>query len=86
MKLPAEFSDLQGLADSFAISDDAVRGERVESASLAELRDLVDTVWPRMAAINGYLDDHDDESACLLGSLAEAACEVQLEIGPPQVQ
>lgn len=83
MNLPAEFSDLQELANSFAISDDKIRDERVSSASSTDLRQLVDRVWPRMDAINAYLDDHDDEPACLLGSLAEAVCEVQLKIGPP---
>ena len=83
MQLPEEFSDLQDLADSFAMSDDVKRGERVEAASPSELRELVDRVWPRMGAINAYLDEHDDEPACLLGTLAEAACEVQIEIGSP---
>jgi hypothetical protein len=83
MKLPNDFADLQELADSFAISDDVKRGDRVASVSPEELRRLVDTVWPRMNAINAYLDNHDDEPACLLGSLAETACEVQLQIGSP---
>jgi hypothetical protein len=83
MKLPDEFSDLQDLADSFAISDDVKRVEHIESASPAELRRLVDSVWPRMGAINAYLDEHDDEPACLLGCLAEATCEVQMDIGGP---
>jgi hypothetical protein len=80
-KLPVEFSDLQDLADLFAISDDLKRSERTEAASIVERRRLVDTVWPRFAAINGYLDSHDDDSAHLLGRLAEAACEVAIEIG-----
>jgi hypothetical protein len=83
MNLPVEFSDLQDLADSFAISDDLLRGQRIESATLADQRRLVDTVWPRMASINAYLDDHSDEPACLLGRLAETTCEVELEIGRP---
>jgi hypothetical protein len=83
-KLPAEFSDLQGLVDLFAISDDVRRGESTEAASLPERRRLVDTVWPRLEAINKYLDGHDDDSAHLLGRLAEAACEVAIEIGRPR--
>jgi hypothetical protein len=82
-KLPAEFSDLQDLADLFAISDDLKRGENTDAASVTERRRLVDTVWPRFDAINEYLDGHDDDSAHLLGRLAEAACEVAIEIGHP---
>jgi hypothetical protein len=80
-KLPVEFSDLQGLADLFAISDDSKRGEGTNAASMVERRRLVDTIWPRLGAINRYLDGHDDDSAHLLGRLAEAACEVAIEIG-----
>jgi hypothetical protein len=29
-----------------------------------------------LAAVNGYLDNHDDDSAHLLGRLAEAAIEI----------
>jgi hypothetical protein len=83
IKLPVEFSNLQELADSFAISDDLMRSQRIEKASTEELRQLVDAVWPRLASINDYLDGHNDESACLLGSLAEIACEAQLSIGSP---
>jgi hypothetical protein len=82
-KPPVEFSDLQYLADSFAVSDDVKRGERMDATSIIERRRLVDTVWPRLNAINGYLDNHDDDAAHLLGRLAEAACEVAIEIGRP---
>jgi hypothetical protein len=82
-RLPAEFSDLQDLADLFAISDDLKRGESAGATSAIERRRLVDTVWPRLDAINKYLDGHDDDSAHLLGRLTEAACEVAIEIGQP---
>ena len=82
-KLPTEFSDLQSLADLFAISDDLKRNQSADAAPVSEQRRLVDTVWPRLDAINEYLDDHDDDSAHLLGRLAEAACEVAIEIGQP---
>jgi hypothetical protein len=81
-KLPIEFSDLQDLADMFAISDDLNRTGQTGTASVADQRRLVDAVWPRLGAINKYLDGHDD-SAHLLGRLAEAACEVAIEIGEP---
>jgi hypothetical protein len=83
-KLPAEFSDLQQLADRFAVSDDVDRDATTTSASDEERRLLVDTISPRFDAINAYLDHHDDEPAHLLGRLAEAACEVSIEIGPPK--
>jgi hypothetical protein len=83
-KLPVEFSDLQDLADLFAISDDVKRSQNTEAAALPEQRRLVDTVWPRLEAINKYLDAHDDDSAHLLGRLAEAACEVAIKSGQPQ--
>jgi hypothetical protein len=82
-KLPAEFSDLQDLADLFAISDDLSRAGQAGAATMVDQRRLVDTIWPRLGAINRYLDGHDDDSAHLLGRLAEAACEVAIEIGEP---
>jgi hypothetical protein len=82
-KLPAEFSDLQDLADLFAAGDDLKRGENIDAASVAEQRRLVDTLWSRFDAINEYLDGHDDDRAHLLGRLAEAACEVAIKIGQP---
>jgi hypothetical protein len=83
VKLPPEFSDLQDLADLFAVGDDLKRGNQANGASMAERRKLVDVVWPRLGSINLYLDIHDDEQAHLLGRLAEAACEVAIEIGQP---
>ena len=83
VKLPAEFLDLQDLADLFAISDDLARSRITAIAMSADLRRLVDKVWPRLHAINRYLDQHDDASAHLLGRLAESACEVAIEIGQP---
>ena len=80
VKLPAEFSDLQAFADRFAISDDVDRDAATTSASDEDRQLFVDAVSPRFEEINAYLDHHDDESAHLLGSLAEAACEVAMEI------
>ena len=85
VKLPAGFVDLQDLADSFAVSDDLERNRLIKTATPADIRRLVDEVWPRLKAINIYLDDHDDESAHLLGRLAESACEVVIEIGQPNL-
>jgi hypothetical protein len=82
-KLPGEFSDLQELADRFAVSDDVERGFLADAASYEQRRELVDTVFPRLAAIDAHLDHHDDESAHLLGRLAEAALEVSFQIGRP---
>jgi hypothetical protein len=79
-KLPHEFGDLQDLADLFAIADDVER-ERIESNIDDERkRDLVARVWPQMGSINQWLDAHDDDEAHLLGRLAEAACEVKIEM------
>jgi hypothetical protein len=83
IRLPAKFSDLQPLADQFAISDDVERSATTDEASLEERRNLVHTVRPHLAAIDTYLNDHDDESAHLLGRLAEAAVEVSFEVGRP---
>ena len=85
VKLPSEFLELQDLADLFATSDDFERNRQIEAATTAELRQLVDNVWPRLHAINTYLDHNDDESAHLLGRLAESACEVAIEIGQPDL-
>jgi hypothetical protein len=80
MQLPADFADLQDLADRFAISDDVEREAATDAATPAEKAELVARLGPRFEAINAYLDQHDDESAHLLGRLAEAACEVQIEL------
>ena len=82
-KLPEQFSDLQEFVPQFAISDDVLRDESEKAASLELRRRFVDTVAPRLDDINRYLDHHHDEPACLLGNLAEAACEVAIEIGWP---
>jgi hypothetical protein len=79
-QLPPEFAELQDLADRFAISDDLDRESATDAATLAEKQQLVARLNPRFEAINTYLDEHDDESAHLLGRLAEAGCEVQIEI------
>ena len=66
-----------------AIRDDLSRAGQVGATTMMDQRRLVDTIWPRLGAINRYLDGHDDDSAHLLGRLAEAACEVAIEIGEP---
>jgi hypothetical protein len=81
VKLPIEFSDLQPFADCFAISDDVDRDAATTGASNEDRKFFIDSIWPRFDAINAYLDDHNDEPAHLLGRLAEAACEVSIEIG-----
>jgi hypothetical protein len=80
-RLPLGFADLQPLADLFSIGDDLARSAREEEADRELQCELVDKVEPRLAAINAYLDTHDDDSAHLLGRLAEAACEVALTVG-----
>lgn len=81
--LPEEFADLQDLTAEFAISDDVQRSNAQDEGHSARKLELVDRVSPRLDAINGYLDEHDDESAHLLGRLAEATCEIALEVGWP---
>ena len=81
--LPKEFMDLQPLADVFAVSDDVQRTQVEAAASGHMKRRLVEEVRPRFTEINDYLNSKDDESAHLLGRLAEAACEVITEIEPP---
>lgn len=80
MLLPPEFEDLQLFADRFAISDDVDRTRASDAASLEEKRAFVAALTPRFESINNYLDHHDDEQAHFLGRLAEAACEVQIEL------
>ena len=80
MQLPTEFSDLQDLAVRFALSDDLDRQSATEAVTVAEMQGLVARLKPRFEAIHAYLDEHDDESAHLLGRLAEAACEFQIEL------
>jgi hypothetical protein len=83
MRLPSQFADLQEFADRYAVSDDVARSARTSAADATDRRNFIDAVWLRLGAINDYLNHNDDESAHLLGRLAEAACEVAIEIGRP---
>jgi hypothetical protein len=84
-QLPSKFENLQHFADRFAISDDEQRSDATDSATTAEKRALVEAVAPRLEEIDTWLDTHDDEQDHLLGRLAEATCEVALEVGwPPE--
>lgn len=80
-RLPDAFVDVQELADVFAVADDMERSRAEEQARPELKRRLVDTVGPRLSAINEHLDQHDDEAAWHLGRLAEATCEIALEVG-----
>ena len=75
MILPIEFAYLEDLAEQWCVPDDVDRSERMDRASDEELKTLVERLSPHFKAINAYLDEHQDDAACELGTLAEAACE-----------
>jgi hypothetical protein len=79
-RLPEEFDELKPLLRIWAGSDDVDRENVVSGASTEELQFLWSAVQPRFAAIDEYLDGHDDEEAHLLGNLAEGATEAAFEI------
>jgi hypothetical protein len=77
--LPTEFADLERFS-KIAVSDDVERGTATDSMSEQDKRNFIDTIWPRMDAINAYLDQHQDEAACNLGDIAQAAAELAVEL------
>jgi hypothetical protein len=77
--LPPEFADLTRFTH-LAIGDDVERSAATDAMSEQEKRAFIDEVWPRMDAINAYLDEHQDEAACNLGDIAQAAAELAMEL------
>jgi hypothetical protein len=77
--LPPEFADLARF-EHFAISDDVERSATTDAVSELDKRAFIDAIWPRMDAINEYLDEHQDEAACNLGDIAQAAAELAVEL------
>jgi hypothetical protein len=79
-RLPGQFDELKPLIRKWAGSDDVERENAVSGASTEDLQSFWAAVQPRFAAINEYLDGHDDDEAHLLGNLAEGAMEAAFEI------
>jgi len=77
--LPSEFADLERFSQ-IAVSDDVERGAVTDAMSEQDKRDFIDFIWPRMDVINAYLDQHQDEAACNLGDIAQAAAELAMEL------
>jgi len=78
-ELPSEFADLNRFSQ-LAVSDDVERGTATNAMSEQDKRYFIDTIWPRMDAINAYLDKHQNEAACNLGDIAQAAAEIAVEL------
>jgi len=79
ISLPSEFADLERFS-KIAVSDDIERSAVTDAMSEQDKREFIDTIWPRMDAINAYLDEHQDEAACNLGDIAQAAAELAVEL------
>ena len=79
VELPAPFADRSEYAQ-WAISDDGLRGEAIESASVETLKELVDRVGPRLPSINAHLSTHFGEKEAALGNLAETVAEAQIAL------
>jgi hypothetical protein len=77
--LPPEFADLARFAP-IAIGDDLQRSAATDAMSEQDKRAFIDDVWPKMQAINAHLDEHQDEAACNLGDIAQAAAELAVEL------
>ncbi len=83
--LPEDLRPLIPYLREWSINDDAECTEKQRAASTEELQALFDAVWPKMAAINAYLDEADKvtpypDEAMLLGRLAECGSELQFEL------
>ena len=77
--LPAGFADLASYSH-VAIGDDIKRSGVTDAMSEKDKKTFVDTIWPRMESIKEHLDHHQDEAACNLGTIAEAAAELAVEL------
>jgi len=80
VELPEPFSDLNEYAQTWALSDDAERAEALESASAEVLKNLIESVAPRLPSINQYLHTHSGDKDAALGSLAETVAEAQIAL------
>jgi hypothetical protein len=78
---PVELAELWSLVLRWGASDDSVREDAIETATDADLRDLVATVSPLLPAINDYLDATGDaEESVPYGDVAQAAMEAKFEL------
>lgn len=55
-QLPAEFADLAGLVEHWAIGEEAARNARRLASTMEELRGFYDVMLPRVPQIAEYLD------------------------------
>lgn len=55
--LPSDFSDLERFAERWALPTEPQRWARRHESPLEEMRDLYETVSPRVEAIYGYIDE-----------------------------
>ena len=81
--VPTAFADLQALAKRFAVTDDADRADKLQSATNRALRQLVEAVKPRLGAIDQALHAADEpltDELIDLHSLAQAALEAESEL------
>ena len=84
--LPEELRALAPMIRKYALGDDVERGERLEAASVDELRALRDAPDPHWDAINAYLDANmgqpgpKQDVALVLDSFAQAALEAEVEL------
>jgi len=57
--LPAEFSELEGFVDRWALATEAERFDTCTQSSIEEMQALYDAVFPRIDEIREYLDPKD---------------------------
>ncbi len=54
--LPSEFADLERFAERWCLASEPERWARRHSSSIEEMRDLYETMSPRLEAALGYCD------------------------------
>jgi hypothetical protein len=83
--VPPDLAELVEVHGRWATADDAARGKAIGAATDEDLTDLHDAVRPWLNEIDRFCASHDGVAeayeAPILGSLAEAAIEAQLELG-----
>ena len=79
-QLDERLAELKPLIRRWARSDAIERELAIDAASTDELFDLWQTVRPRFAIIDAYLDDPHDTEARLLDNLTHATIQAAYEI------
>ena len=63
MKLPEPFTDLEPLADIWALPSEIERNQQRRSSTMDQIQTFYDTMLPRMEAVLAYLSEFPPDAA-----------------------